>query len=114
MAAKLVTHLDRVKAAIKAFEAAQARYSKYGAQDTEPDAVFQWTLAKVVSGKPYIMPTLPRDWQLFTSTMKCGTAARALTAACTAAVTAIQNAPVKELSDLKAYLRDYCWRTHVD
>lgn len=114
MAARLVTPLDRLKSAIKAFEAVQLKYSQYGAQDTEPDAVFQHTLAKTVNGKSVTIPTTPANWQLFSSTMKCGIAARALTAACKKAVAAINTAPVKELGAIKAYLRDYCWRATVD
>lgn len=114
MAARLVTKLDRLKAAVKKFESAQAKYAEFGARDTELDGVFQWHLAQAVNGKKVTMPTSGRDWQLFTSSMKCGTAARALTTALRAAVLVIQGCTVKELPTIREYLKDYCWRTVVD
>lgn len=114
MAAKLGQRLERIKAAVKAFEVAQAKYAAFGAQDTEPDGVFQYTLAKAIAGSGVNLPTTGRDWQLFTSSMKCGTAARALTAACRKAVELIRGTPVEDVQKVKAYLRDYCWRVNVD
>lgn len=114
MAVKMGTRLDRLKAAVTEFEAAQAKYSEFGARDTEPDGVFQRYLAKSLTQPDIKLPTTGEQWQLFTSTMACGNAARALTAALRKAVAVVRDCPVRELPAIRAYLRDYCWRSDVD
>jgi len=114
MVAKLVTRVGRLKAAVKAFEATQATYSKFGASDTEPDGVFQSYLAKSLTQPDIKLPTTAEQWQLFASTMACGTASRALTAKLKAAVAIVRDCPVRELPAIRAYLIDYCWRVNVD
>lgn len=114
MTAVMISQVDKLKAAVKAFEAAQAKYSEFGARDTEPDAVFQCTLARAVNGDEVIMPTSPREWQLFADLKGCGAAARALTSACRKAVNIILGAKIKDSAAVRAYLLDYCWRANVD
>lgn len=114
MAAVKIAALDKLKAAIKDFEAAQQKYAEFGAHDTEPDGVFQNVLAKAINGDEVIMPTSPTDWQLFASSMKCGPAARALTSACRKAAKIILGCTLKDATAMREYLRDYCWRVYVD
>lgn len=114
MPAVKISQVDKLKVAVKAFEAAQAKYAEFGARDTEPDGVFQHTLARVVNGDEVIMPTSSRDWQLFVDIKGCGVAARALTSACRRAVNIILGAKIKDSVAVRAYLLDYCWRANVD
>lgn len=60
------SQLGKIKAAVKEFEATQAKYSKYGARDTEPDGVFQSLMVRAFKGKvgncmiaAWIVPLLP-------------------------------------------------------
>lgn len=114
MTAVMISHVDKLKAAVKAFEAAQAKYAEFGARDTEPDGVFQHTLARAINGKEVVMPTSSRDWQLFVDIKGCGAAAKALTSACRKAVNIILGAKIKDSAAVRAYLLDYCWRANVD
>lgn len=114
MPAVKISQVDKLKAAVKAFEAEQSKYAEFGASDTEPDWVFQNALARAINGEEATMPTSPRDWQLFADVKGCGRAARALTAACRKAVKLIIGGKVKDSAAVRAYLLDYCWRVHVD
>lgn len=114
MPAVKISQVDKLKAAVKAFEAAQAKYAEFGARDTEPDGVFQYTLARAINGKEVVMPTSARDWQLFADMKGCGAAARVLTAACRKAVNIILDTKIQDSAAVRAYLLDYCWRADVD
>lgn len=114
MTAVMISQVDKLKAAVKAFEAAQAKYADFGARDTEPDGVFQRTLAKAINGEVVVIPTSSRDWQLFVDIKGCGAAATALTSACRKAVNIIRGAKIKDSAAVRTYLRDYCWRANVD
>ena len=114
MAVKMGTRLDRLKAAVTEFEAAQVKYLEFGARDTEPDGVFQYYLAKSLTQPNIKLPTPGDQWQLFTATMACGTAAKSLTAALRKAVAVVRDCTVKELPEIRKYLEDYCWRVNVD
>jgi hypothetical protein len=114
MPAVKISQVDKLKAAVTAFEATQAAYSEFGAMDTEPDGVFQYTLARAINGNEVVMPVSSRDWQLYSDVKGCGAAARALTAACRKAVKIILGAKLKDSAAVRAYLLDYCWRANVD
>jgi hypothetical protein len=113
MPAVKISQVDKLKAAVKAFEAAQAKYSEFGARDTEPDGVFQSTLATAINGNEVVMPISSRDWQLYSDVKGCGLAARALTSACRKAVKLILGAEIRDSAAVRAYLLDYCWRANV-
>lgn len=102
--------IEKVKAAVKAFEETQSKWSKYGAEDTEPDGVFQSVIWKTFKGKPVDIPVTGDEWDLYTVNMKCGSAARALGAATQKVVEAIKETTIGESGALETYLRDYCWR----
>lgn len=106
--------IDLVKDAVNAFSKVQSKYAKYGAQDTEPDAVFQSLLVRAVLGKPVETTLDGQAWQLFTSSMNCNAAAKALSKAARKAVELIQGCPIGESAELKQYLKACCWRIDWD
>ena len=84
------------KDVVKEYEnlyAVMNRFRSYGASDTEPRAVAsQCIRAKLdPSVAIVILPMTGDDWELFTSTMKCGNAARSLTAALKRLLAAIDD-----------------------
>lgn len=111
MAAKVrKNRLELVKDAVKTFSDVQDRYTKYGARDTEPGAVFQSLLVRAALAKPVQTALDGRGWQLFTSSMNCNAAAKALSRAARTAVDLIRGCPLGESVELCRYLKDYCWR----
>ena len=109
-AARQKRRIDLIKDAVKAFSDVQHRYARYGARDTEPDAVFQSLLVRAALGKPVETVLDGKAWQLFTSSMNCNTAAKALNKAARKAVDLVQACPLGESAELKEYLKAYCWR----
>lgn len=95
-------HGRKFNDAIKAFQAAQNKYSSYGAYDTEPRCVFADLLEDTLEGRDVKVPCSGDAWQLYTVSMKCGVAARGLHSAAKKAVDAIKNAPVGSLPELKS------------
>lgn len=102
--------LEAVKAAIKNFEAAQAKYREYGAYDTEPDSVFQGILWKVINDEDTSIPMSGDGWELYANSMDCTEAANALHLACLGVVQQIFACRMGDRKKLRAYLKDYCWR----
>jgi len=115
MATKVTTSpLGKLKAAIEAFEAAQSLYHEHGAEDTEPDVVFQRLLADVVNGKTGVkVPTTIVGWQLYKQ-KGAGQAAKVLATAANKVVNVIKNTTGDKLGPVRDYLREYCWRTGVN
>lgn len=68
----------RWKEADKEFEKVRARYSKYGAWDSEPRRIFESLVFEVLEGNRALVPTTGGGWELFTSSMNCDEAASAL------------------------------------
>lgn len=99
-----------VKAAVKNFEAAQAKYRDYGAYDTEPDGIFQGILWKVINDEDTDIPMSGAGWELYANSMDCQEAADALHLACLAVVQQIFACPMGARRELRKYLKDYCWR----
>lgn len=108
--AETKTGVPAVKAAVKIFEAAQAKYRDYGAQDTEPDGVFQGMLWKLANDEDVVIPQSGAGWELYDSSMDCAEAAQALHLAALGVVQAIFACSMKESRELRKYLEDYCWR----
>lgn len=109
-ATETTNHLDAVKAAIRHFQAMQAKYSEYGAYDSEPDGVFQGILWKVLNGEDAKIPQTGDGWELYASSMDCSEAASALHLAALGAVQTIFACTMRESGELRKYLEDYCWR----
>jgi len=105
-----LSQLDKIKAGVKEFEAAQLKYRNYGAQDTEPDGVFQSLMVRAFCGKKPQVPFDGGGWELFDSSMDCTCAAHALHNAARKVVDLIQKCPLGESGGVKKYLKGYCWR----
>jgi len=73
-----MTKMDAVQKALNHFWATQAKYAKYGANDSEPRHVFCNLIRQAIKGKPVTVPSDAASWQLYVGSMSCGHAARAL------------------------------------
>ena len=77
--------MNDVQEAFKEFDEVARKYSDYGSCDSEPYHVLRHAvkihLGLKDSKNPVWMPATGEDWQLYTASMKCGKAAKALTAA---------------------------------
>lgn len=102
--------VERVREAVKYFEAVQQKYDDYGAWDTEPDGVFQSLLKRAFVKGECKVPYTGDAWELYTSTMDCELAGVALGDACQRVVDLIVRVPGSERGELKAFLKGYCWR----
>lgn len=74
--------------AVEEFRSAQEEYADFGASDTEPRCVFRLLIEDLYEGNEVKVPTTIRGWQLFSTMPGAGKAARALTRAAKAAITA--------------------------
>lgn len=88
MNAKFASFQDQkaaIDAAVQHFEEVSRKFASFGAYDTEPRCQFQEIVdcASNDCPPPHPFETMVADewWQLYTCSMKCGTAARSLTAA---------------------------------
>lgn len=104
-----ISNLAQLKLAIRRFETVQNEQSSYGAQDTEPCAVFRSILRKAVRGEQVDIPTTGHGWELYASSMDCSSAAIALFQAARAVVEAIQDCPIGQSAEVQKYVKDYCW-----
>jgi hypothetical protein len=110
--AEMVVPLEAIKAWIKEFEQIQSKYRSFGANDTEPDGVFQSLLDAAVHGKGPAIPRTGAGWDLYTSSMDCTEAANAMHDAALVVVRNIEATPIRDIAIVKEYLRNYCWRIY--
>jgi len=112
----MTTHLKKVKHAVHSFEQLQKKLSHYGAEDTEPDGVFQSHIAGALKGFVPKETLTGSDWDLFTSSMDTRSAAKRLTAASRKACQTIKDAIDKsdDPADIHEYIKGYCWRVSFD
>lgn len=97
---------------IKAFEELQSTYRAYGANDTEPDGIFQHIVDKAIKGQEPSIPRSGHGWELYASSMDCTEAANALHDQALRVVRAIEMCPIRDLDRLQTKLKDYCWRLY--
>lgn len=97
---------------IKQFEKLQSKFRDYGANDTEPDGVFQNLLDKAINGHGPAIPRTGAGWDLYDSSMDCEAPARELHDQALKIVQMIESCPIRELAALKQRLNQYCWRIH--
>lgn len=83
---------------------AQLTYSKFGACDTEPDAEIQQA---VVTAAEHGIVRLPTNWQLFTASMDCQEAEKALNETLEPLLEY-----VAELGRVRQQIIDFCWRIY--
>ncbi len=107
-----LTPVEKLETLLAVFDRLQKKYRRYGAQDTEPDGLFQELLVKAVKGKSFTVPSSPDDWELYSETKGANAAADALGAAANACVDFIRSAKGYEMVLVAAFLRDYCDRVH--
>lgn len=105
-----ISNLAAVKGAVKQFENVQWQYSGHGAQDTEPDGVFQGILWRIIEGEDAEIPQTGEGWALYASSMDCSEAAAALHAAALGVVQAIFACPIGKSAAVRKYIKNYCWR----
>lgn len=104
-----------VRNACKEFEAVQARYRDTGANDSEPDYVFQHLLLEALKGKRPVCPEDNRGWNLYSpecaaEEIRIEAAVKALSAAASIAIKCVEQTRVYELKELKRLIKNYCWR----
>jgi hypothetical protein len=104
--------IEQIFAEIKAFEALQSKYRNFGANDTEPDGVFQRLLDRAIKGEGPAIPRTGAGWDLYDRSMDCTEAANALHDQALKIVQLIEGCPVREIANLQNKLRDYCWRLY--
>jgi hypothetical protein len=107
--AKMSTY-EQFKKAEKNFRTVQCRYSSFGANDTEPDSIFQHFLYAWAEGKTYTIPHTGNEWELYANSMNCKKAAKALTEAVLAILDILTAADEEAQYAIRGWIRDNCWR----
>lgn len=102
--------IDQINAALKTFEKTQSQYRSFGANDTEPDSIFQKLLLDALEGKEPKIPRSGESWELYASSMDCDEAASALHDHALAVVKLIENCRVKEVERVSRLIKEHCWR----
>jgi hypothetical protein len=102
--------MNKLHEAVNKFEETCMEYAKYGAGDSEPDGVFQRTLAIAYKKGTNSSRASGEFWQLYTESMDCSVAANALHKAASKAAEIVLNATIRDKDELYEYLEGYCWR----
>lgn len=90
------------------------KYSEFGAEDTEPDWHFQNTLRKAINGEDgVIWPINAEWWELYTASMDCSEAGKALTKQAEKIVSVIRETKMKDFKQVQNLLKEYCWRVDI-
>lgn len=103
---------EKLKAAIREFNATQDKYREFGANDTEPDSVFQWCLYQHYRGESHHMPKTADDWDLYSTVKGVGVAARALTSKLKKCLTVLDRTTIKQQREIKELLESELWRVY--
>jgi hypothetical protein len=107
-----MTGLEKVKVAVEVMENTMREYSEYGANDTEPHTALQLSMGWALLYDKIAVPTKARQWELFTHSMKCGAAGRALSKA--ARVLCKLVAKHRTVPEVREYVTNYCWRVDLN
>lgn len=106
---KTNTLIEKLQAAHDHFTEVQKKLSKFGAEDTEPDFVYQDAVKAAMQGQPYE----PRDanaWQLYSELPGADKAAVRLNHALQRVVNVISTAAIGESASLLKWAKQYLWR----
>lgn len=103
------TLLDKIKKEHASFEALQYTLSKLGAEDTEPDYIYQRAVHDSFYGV-YPILTGENPWQLYSGMTGCSLANRKLFTKLMRVVNLILSAKVSELPDIKRWGMTTLWR----
>lgn len=106
--------LEHFKERVQKWDERAAHYRDIGAEDTEPQLIFQSTLVDHFRGKhnPDNTPMTANDWELYSSEKGAGTAARSLTSKLKSCLKAMDRVPHKDRESLEAYIEEYCYRCY--
>jgi hypothetical protein len=99
--------LIKLKAAVEKMEAVMEKYRKYGAEDTESDAVWQVQLIRTLKGKERNLASTVDFWELYRKSGSCH-AALELYDVAKEALDVLT--PIRDLYQVRKYVKDYCWR----
>lgn len=100
-------HVAYLEDAVKKFQTLQRRYARYGADDSEPDGVFQDLLFNYQDST---IPTNGDGWALYTNSMNCERVAVKLSEAALDAVNVAKGCPADQIPRMKEFIKKYCWR----
>jgi len=106
-----MTYLEQIHAGISKFESLQRTFAPQGAGDTEPDVIFQCLLKQAITGAAVVVPKTERGWELYCGVTNADRAAEEMHKCASEVIQLIQDCPVKELTKLRDYLENYCWRS---
>ena len=99
-----------LKKSIEAFDAVALKHSAMGAQDTEPDGIFQSCIWRAFQAEEYNIPTTASGWQLFTGMDNVEDAAKELTEATQFVIKCLHATYLVDLSRTRALIKETCWR----
>lgn len=102
--------VEKLKKAMREFQQAQVKYQDWGAQDSEPDGVFQRCLHRHYKGQDYHLPNSVHDWELYSTVKGVENAARALTSKLKKCLTVLDRITIKEQKELQEMLESVLWR----
>lgn len=102
--------IEQIKDALDAFEETQRTWRSHGANDTEPDGIFQQLIHAAAHGEGPAIPRTGHGWELYAHSMDCAEAAAALHDSALNVVRLIESCPVRDLAQMQQVIKDYCWR----
>jgi len=103
----MTNHTQSLKKAVQEFQTLQKNYRSYGADDSEPDGIFQELL---LDYKESQVPQSGDDWALYTNSMKCEHVAKKLSDSATNVLNVARGCPPDQVSEMEKYIKEYCWR----
>lgn len=106
--------LSKIKTEIEKMHELMNKHADYGATDTEPDCMWQATLARAVNGDFDNVPQFPEGWELFSGMAGVDAVADELTNQATDVVELIRQCPMGEMAALREHLEDFCWRVELN
>jgi len=106
--------VEAFKQSVRDWENVSHKWAKCGAADSEPDGVFQVSLAKAFSGYPLKIPNNAEAWDLYCSQPEAEKAASDLTAALSQCIDKLKAVNLADYRELKSFLEGYIWRTDLD
>lgn len=92
-----------VKNKVQAFLKLMGEHSDFGAQDSEPQAMFRYLIENSFAGKDFPEEFEGDNWQLYNKMEGCDEVANELTAKYKELHHAIQEAPHKEIVEASNY-----------
>ena len=110
--AKATATLASLKQEVEKFEKIQLKFDSLGADDTEPDFIFQDLVYSAFEGEPKPLPTDARGWNLYSDTPGTGGAANELSNQAARIIRLLGEIKISEMAGVKRYLQQVCWRIH--